>query len=1218
MAGQRRFPTLLILTVLGVVAVIGIAIWWGLTGGPAPLNLTEAEAKDLIHIKNVALGELENQHNEEAIEAFEPLLNRLARDPLPARNIAAARAVSLGESIDKAPPMALTADMFAVARQALNTLQRVEGKSAAYHWLALHVAMMESNREEAEREIDAILKLTPDDPTAWYARFQVYGLGFPKTVDPKAIEAIDTASRLNPANAWYKIEWLNAMHNHLTEQPPPKIDIKYFNEQLESVRRTIAPFAHLIKVLTREDVNKLVDDVKAAAESGNWDDAGFKLLLIKNVFVQHANPDIPEAQRHPLEFILGDFQPEFYSAAKLKSQAESPPIVVTFEPLKWDSSELAGADPLSAAMDLALVDFDLDGLLDLIALGPKSIVVWSRKGPDDVWSPISRAEVGGFDRLLAQDLDADFDEVRAALPADNPSQPPGASLKNVCPTADVDIALYGPAGILLLENRYDAKSKERTLVVVPNEKLPGSVTGVTVAAASDLEADGDLDLVLATGDGVKMWSSVGGWRFVDITERSTIPEPALKVAQLLPLDWDRDIDIDLLVASPQGAGYLENTRHGQFRWRAFDGELAALGEARAVEAIDADANAAWDIVGAVGDGVLLATTINPQSGVVRSKANEVVSKTATTGLLAWDYDNDGFDDLLAWGAGGVEVLRGGATLRKSDAQFDAGPTKLALAGDLDNDGDLDVVTLGQSGPQLWTNVGGNANHWVDVALQAQQNQSGEVSASGRVSPFGNGSLLELKSGQIYQAKVVRGQVTHFGIGQAEQADVIRVVWINGVPQNIIKPAADTFVCEQQLLIGSCPYLYTWDGTGFVFCTDLLWNAPLGLQYAESVLAQPREWEYLKVPGDQLREKGGRYRLQLTEELWEAAYFDEVQLIAVDHPHDVDVYSNEKVGPAEIAQYKIHTVRQPRSPLSARNHNGRDVLQEIATRDNVYAAIHDKKLRQGVVEDSFLELDLGDLRAAKQIKLFLTGWIYPSGTSINVALSQGGPIAPGKPPSVSVPDGIGGWKEVMPFMGFPGGKTKTIAVDLADILEPDDGRLRISTSMEFYWDQIFFTVDDAPADLRTHELALLSADLHYRGFSRIEHDRHKGPEHFLYDKVSTAAKWPPMAGAFTSYGDVTSLLKQRDEQMVVMGSGDEVTLEFAAPKPPPPGWTRDFLIHNVGYDKDANLLTVLGETTELAPLGPGSLDPTSFSDRPAAVNKAGRTQSPAFWKTILRW
>ena len=69
--------------------------------------------------------------------------------------------------------------------------------------------------------------------------------------------------------------------------------------------------------------------------------------------------------------------------------------------------------------------------------------------------------------------------------------------------------------------------------------------------------------------------------------------------------------------------------------------------------------------------------------------------------------------------------------------------------------------------------------------------------------------------------------------------------------------------------------------------------------AENVLAPARGWEYLKIPGEKLVARDGEYRLQITEELWEAAYFDRVALIAVDHPADVAVYSNEKVGPPEL-------------------------------------------------------------------------------------------------------------------------------------------------------------------------------------------------------------------------------------------------------------------------------------------------------------------------------
>ncbi|MBI3566727.1 MAG: hypothetical protein HY084_00805 [Gemmatimonadetes bacterium] len=47
--------------------------------------------------------------------------------------------------------------------------------------------------------------------------------------------------------------------------------------------------------------------------------------------------------------------------------------------------------------------------------------------------------------------------------------------------------------------------------------------------------------------------------------------------------------------------------------------------------------------------------------------------------------------------------------------------------------------------------------------------------------------------------------------------------------------------------------------------------------------------------------------------------------------------------------------------------------------------------------------------------------------------------------------------------------------------------------------------------------------------------------------------------------------------IVMAPGDETTLEFDAPPPPPAGWTRDFLLYSDGWIKDADMNTALGNT-----------------------------------------
>ena len=51
----------------------------------------------------------------------------------------------------------------------------------------------------------------------------------------------------------------------------------------------------------------------------------------------------------------------------------------------------------------------------------------------------------------------------------------------------------------------------------------------------------------------------------------------------------------------------------------------------------------------------------------------------------------------------------------------------------------------------------------------------------------------------------------------------------------------------------------------------------------------------------------------------------------------------------------------------------------------------------------------------------------------------------------------------------------------------------------------------------------------------------------------------------------------------MGAGDEMTVEFSSEKAPlPNGWKRDFIIYNVGWDKDADLNTVHGQSVEPLP------------------------------------
>ena len=358
----------------------------------------------------------------------------------------------------------------------------------------------------------------------------------------------------------------------------------------------------------------------------------------------------------------------------------------------------------------------------------------------------------------------------------------------------------------------------------------------------------------------------------------------------------------------------------------------------------------------------------------------------------------------------------------------------------------------------------------------------------------------------------------------------------------------------------------------------------------------------------------------------------------------------------MAEHKIHTVRSPRIPVAAKDTHGRDILDQVQSRDGIYTKTYDHKLAQGLTNEHFLELDLGDWkvegrgskvdgqrkgdvpagsstlnRQPSTITLFLTGWIYPTGTSLNVQFSQNPDLAQPRPPALHAVDANGQWREIRPFMGFPGGKTKTIAIDISDVFAAgsSDHRLRIVTNMEFYWDAAFFTVDEEPVEIRQTELPLVRADLRERG--GVSHREWplagNGPENFDYSRLVPGPPWPPMAGAFTRLGDVLPLLTERDDQLVVTGCGDEIQLAFAVPSEPlPAGWVRDFVIYNVGWDKDCDLNTVYGETVEPLPFRDMTVyahrdgQPRPLDDEYLRYIKTYQTRGqarPQFWSEIRR-
>ena len=83
---------------------------------------------------------------------------------------------------------------------------------------------------------------------------------------------------------------------------------------------------------------------------------------------------------------------------------------------------------------------------------------------------------------------------------------------------------------------------------------------------------------------------------------------------------------------------------------------------------------------------------------------------------------------------------------------------------------------------------------------------------------------------------------------------------------------------------------------------------------------------------------------------------------------------------------------------------------------------------------------------------------------------------------------------------------------------------------------------------------------------------------------TEAPWNPFLGRYTRYGAVDTLLESADDRLVVMATGDEVTVTFSGWRLPPlePGWKRDFFLYARGYAKDGEPNTAYYRTVEPLP------------------------------------
>ena len=501
--------------------------------------------------------------------------------------------------------------------------------------------------------------------------------------------------------------------------------------------------------------------------------------------------------------------------------------------------------------------------------------------------------------------------------------------------------------------------------------------------------------------------------------------------------------------------------------------------------------------------------------------------------------------------------------------------------DLNNDGRLDLVGLQNGSPVRMLSRGTAAYHWHVIRPRAQPTAGDQ-----RINSFGIGGDIEIRSGLLTQKQAITGSPVHFGLGTRTGVEVTRIVWPNGIMQADFDRRADEAIVAEQRLKGSCPWVFADDGTGVRFVTDFLWRSPLGLRInAQDTAGVTQTEDWVKIRGDQLAARNGSYDVRITAELWETHFIDHVSLMVVDHPSGTEVFVDERFAKTAPA-LTTHAMRTPRPVARAWDESGRDVTDLVKQRDGRYLRHFALGEYQGIAADHFVEVDLGrEIPRDTRLWLVATGWIYPTDSSINVAIGQGTRIEP-RGLSLEAQDGSGRWVVVSPDLGFPAGKNKTILIDLRQVTAAGVAharRLRLRTNLEVYWDRLAVAEGIETPTLSTVRLQPDRAELRYRGFSKTDYSNRRLPEIPVYDTIANVTqRWRDLVGYYTRFGDVRELLDSVDDRYVIMNAGDELRLSFRAPAPPAPGSTRDFVLIGDGWEKDGDYNTTFSKTVQPLP------------------------------------
>jgi len=1057
------------------------------------------------------------------------------------------------------------------------------------------VALLNLQRlDEAKALLEKATKTNPKDAHAWYN----LGLYYKNSSDATA--AIDAFRRV-------------------TEIDPSDTDTWYFlgstYAQLKQFPEAIAAFEHALKL----------DPHHASAQFG-----------LARAYQQSGQADPAHEAMKKFQYItqnkLGAPISLSYGEQGKYSRAEESPValgkVPPQIPVKFvdvtQSAGIVSSAPSSTTIlgpGACFLDYDNDGQID---------VLLTDDGPE-----------GGL--ALFHNIGGKFEDVTRRAGLDPTMHAVGCTTGDYDNDGATDIALT-PSGIqvALLHNEKNGRFKDVTgpagLPVAHGGQEPGfplrlGTVGVTFV---DYDHDGDLDLYvtqvtpaycdaeqtraddtkqldsprpdLCQRPGNEMWRNDGNGTFTDVTEQRSLSALASSVSAV-GTDYNNDRAVDIVSTGWHGPPTIfENPREGKFPARQ-PWSAPSWNRTVGVAVLDYNHDGWMDIAFTHWGAPGISLWQNKQGKTFEQVPLPSVDWVRAYGVAAIDYDNDGWVDLVAVGEtkegkGEVRLFRNLGPDGFKDVSVETGLDKIQLkepraiiVGDYDNDGAVDLLITQNHGPAvLLRNEGGNKNNSLRLALKGLNDNKSAIGT--KVEVFSDGIRQKF---EVYGSSGYLGQNSPYltiGLGQAKQADVVRMLWPTGVLQDEIEVPANKVqnITELDRRGSSCPTLFAWDGREYQLVGDMLGAGVVGHWIAaenghvERNIARPTET--IKIDPASLREKDGKLSFRFMEPLEESVYLDQVKLLAVDHPADVDVYPNEYFAsnpPYPPFKVVISNNKDARLPAGAWDEHGHDVLPDLLA--HKYFGDFKVLSFQGFAEPHSLELDLGEPYRGGPMWLLMHGEIeYYSATSMYAAdQAHLRPFAPYVEALVAGPSaGKAKWVRVIDDMGFPAGGPRTMTADLSGKLPPGTRRIRITTNLQIYWDNISISRtnqdNDQNQSVRLTPVPLARAELNFHGFPLKIEDQPPGNVKYIYEKTSATGPYTRPAGAYTRYGDVRPLLDSIDDKFVVFGSGDEVALDFDPAKLPalPHGWVRDYFFTANGYEKDMDFYAYRGDTVDPLP------------------------------------